>query len=184
MKITGEKTLVNLDPDGERTFYVEKNSKLILIDVYQKSDCYTYIELAEGATVISKSLTLGKNNVRIKINHLGKNSSSDMKAWNVVSEKTSFVAKSVIENSGVEANQKINSLLISPSAKINALPILDVKNNEVECSHGCTIGTLDSETLFYMRSRGLNCREAKNAVIQGYVNPFNEYFEEEIKVKL
>ena len=60
----------------------------------------------------------------------------------------------------IDAFQANNNLLISETATIDSKPQLEIYADDVKCSHGCTIGQLDNEALFYMRSRGIAKREA------------------------
>ncbi|MGZ5282673.1 MAG: Fe-S cluster assembly protein SufD, partial [Bacteroidia bacterium] len=53
------------------------------------------------------------------------------------------------------AYQSNKNILLSPEAKINAKPQLEIFADDVKCSHGATTGQLDEEALFYMRSRGI-----------------------------
>ena len=61
----------------------------------------------------------------------------------------------------IDAFQANNSLLLNNDASINSKPQLEIYADDVKCSHGCTIGQLDSESLFYLRSRGVSLSEAK-----------------------
>ena len=61
----------------------------------------------------------------------------------------------------IDAFQANNSLLLSEDAVINSKPQLEIYADDVKCSHGCTIGQLDSTALFYMRSRGIGLKEAR-----------------------
>lgn len=60
-----------------------------------------------------------------------------------------------------EAYQANHNLLLSNDAKIHTEPQLEIYADDVKCSHGATIGRLDLEELFYMRSRGISSKEAK-----------------------
>ena len=61
----------------------------------------------------------------------------------------------------INAFQANNNLLLSENATINTKPQLEIYADDVKCSHGCTIGQLDEDALFYMRSRGIKINEAK-----------------------
>ena len=61
----------------------------------------------------------------------------------------------------IDAFQSNNNLLLSDSATIDSKPQLEIYADDVKCSHGCTIGQLDDNALFYMRSRGVREKEAK-----------------------
>lgn len=60
-----------------------------------------------------------------------------------------------------EAYQANNNLLVSKTAKAFTQPHLIIYADDVKCSHGATVGSLDQDELFYMRSRGISVKEAK-----------------------
>ncbi len=70
---------------------------------------------------------------------------------------------------GTEGHQLINSLLLAPGAKASIKPTLIIDNDEVQASHGSTCGDLDSNQLFYLRSRGLNLDEARRVLLMSFV---------------
>ena len=61
----------------------------------------------------------------------------------------------------INAFQANNNLLLSENSSINSKPQLEIYADDVKCSHGCTIGQLDDNALFYMRTRGINKEDAK-----------------------
>ena len=61
----------------------------------------------------------------------------------------------------IDAFQSNNNLLLGDRATIDSKPQLEIYADDVKCSHGCTVGQLDEEALFYMRSRGIGKVEAK-----------------------
>ncbi len=61
----------------------------------------------------------------------------------------------------IDAFQSNNNLLLSDYSSIDSKPQLEIYADDVKCSHGCTIGQLDEDALFYMRSRGVAKKEAK-----------------------
>ena len=61
----------------------------------------------------------------------------------------------------IDAFQSNNTLLLSEYSTIDSKPQLEIYADDVKCSHGCTIGQLDEDALFYMRSRGIAIKEAK-----------------------
>lgn len=58
------------------------------------------------------------------------------------------------------AFQQNNNILLSDTASIDTKPELEIYADDVKCSHGCTVGQLDNEALFYLRSRGIPEKEA------------------------
>jgi Fe-S cluster assembly protein SufD len=61
-----------------------------------------------------------------------------------------------------DARQTNRNLLLSPDAVVNTKPQLEIYADDVKCSHGSTIGQLDPDALFYLRSRGLGADEAQS----------------------
>lgn len=68
-------------------------------------------------------------------------------------------------------HQKQDTLLLSDRARADAIPKLDVENNEVSASHGATVGQVDPEQLFYLRSRGFGELAAKRLIVEGFFEP-------------
>ena len=63
------------------------------------------------------------------------------------------------------AHQSNQNLLLSPSAEINTKPELEIYSNDVQCTHGATVGQLDEEALFYLQSRGIEYNHAYQLLI-------------------
>jgi Fe-S cluster assembly protein SufD len=64
--------------------------------------------------------------------------------------------------------QENRNILLSDTGTINTKPQLEIFADDVKCSHGATIGQLDEDEMFYMKSRGLTDAKAKELLIQGY----------------
>ena len=60
----------------------------------------------------------------------------------------------------INAFQANNNLLLSENSSINSKPQLEIYADDVKCSHGCTIGQLDEDALFYLRTRGISKEDA------------------------
>ncbi|RUA13023.1 MAG: Fe-S cluster assembly protein SufD [Flavobacteriia bacterium] len=69
-----------------------------------------------------------------------------------------------------DAFQQNNNILLSDRATINSKPQLEIFADDVKCSHGCTIGQLDEEALFYLRSRGIPKKEATALLMYAFAN--------------
>ena len=70
----------------------------------------------------------------------------------------------------IDAFQSNNNLLLSENATIDSKPQLEIYADDVKCSHGCTIGQLDNDALFYMRSRGIREKEAKAVLTYAFAS--------------
>lgn len=69
-----------------------------------------------------------------------------------------------------DAHQLGRALVLSPSAEMNAKPELEIYADDVKCSHGSTIGDLDEAALFYLRSRGIDEKDARALLIRAFVD--------------
>lgn len=67
-----------------------------------------------------------------------------------------------------DAEQKNNNLLLSPNAEVNTKPQLEIYADDVKCSHGATVGQLDEDALFYLRSRGIEKQTARGLLIYSF----------------
>jgi len=70
----------------------------------------------------------------------------------------------------VNAEQHTASLMLSKRAEMNAKPSLEIFADDVVCAHGSTIGELDKDAVFFLRSRGLSENAARNLLVQGFID--------------
>ena len=73
-----------------------------------------------------------------------------------------------------EALQDNHSLLLSENAFVQSSPQLEIYADDVVCSHGATVGSLDENEQFYMRSRGISLEEARRLQILSFLSPVLE----------
>lgn len=73
-----------------------------------------------------------------------------------------------------EALQENHSLLLSENAFVQSSPQLEIYADDVVCSHGATVGSLDENEQFYMRSRGISLEEARRLQILSFLSPVLE----------
>jgi Fe-S cluster assembly protein SufD len=127
---------------------------LLLAGQGQHVDDHTLIRHAAGATVSSE-------NVRGIIGERGRGV---------------FNGKVVVEPGcqRIDARQSNDNLLLGENAEIDAKPELEIYANDVKCSHGSTVGELDSEQLFYLRARGLSDMEARRVLTAAFATTIVE----------
>lgn len=77
------------------------------------------------------------------------------------------------------ADQSNKNLLLSPDATINTKPQLEIFADDVRCTHGATIGQLDSESVFYLRSRGLSDVQARAILVRAFAHEVIDNLENE-----
>ncbi|MFY9489223.1 MAG: SufD family Fe-S cluster assembly protein [Solirubrobacterales bacterium] len=72
-----------------------------------------------------------------------------------------------------------HSLMLSKQAKVDAIPSLIVKTDDVSASHGGTVGEVDEDQVFYMRTRGISRENAIRILVEGFFEPVVAQFEDE-----
>lgn len=130
----------------------------------------------QGASSNNLCLFFGNKNQQFEINsstiHSAPNTWSDMLVKGALDGKAKTVYQGLIKINENAANsngyQKQDTLMLSPDAEMNPIPNLEINNNEVKCSHGASIGQLDKEKLFYLMSRGITEKNAKNMLVQAF----------------
>ena len=87
-----------------------------------------------------------------------------------------FSGKIVVRQDAQKTNayQSNKNILLSDEATINSKPQLEIFADDVKCSHGCTVGQLDEEALFYLRSRGMSEQSAKSFLLQAFASDILE----------
>lgn len=69
-----------------------------------------------------------------------------------------------------DAKQVNKNLLISDGARVNTKPQLEILADDVKCNHGATIGHLEDDALFYLKSRGISDQNARSLLMYGFIN--------------
>jgi Fe-S cluster assembly protein SufD len=70
-----------------------------------------------------------------------------------------------------DAYQRNQNLLLSDGARADSLPKLEIEANDVRCTHGATVGSIDEEQRFYLMTRGLTANEAGLMIVEGFFEP-------------
>ncbi|HKP32911.1 MAG TPA: Fe-S cluster assembly protein SufD, partial [Chitinophagaceae bacterium] len=81
-----------------------------------------------------------------------------------------FNGKIFVEPQAQKTNafQSNKNILLSDEATVNTKPQLEIFADDVKCSHGCTVGQLDEEGLFYLRSRGISEKIARSLLVHAF----------------
>ncbi len=80
-----------------------------------------------------------------------------------------------------EAYQENRNLLLSDASKAESIPELEISNDDVRCSHGVTVGKIDSEMLFYLESRGIEASVARQMIVNGFFGAILEQVPDTLK---
>lgn len=130
-------------------------------------------------------------------NHLAPNTTSDLLFKGALKGKSRsvwqgmiYVAPGAQKTDGYQANR---NLVLDDQARADSIPGLEILADDVRCTHGATVGKLEQEPLFYLKSRGIPQREAERLVVEGFFDPImqripfegvRERFQQAIQVKL
>jgi Fe-S cluster assembly protein SufD len=105
--------------------------------------------------------------------HVAPNAGSDLLYKGALDGHSRAVFRGIIRvHKGAQrtdAYQKIRNILLSPHARADSLPNLEIEADDVKCSHGATVGQLDAEAKFYLMSRGMNRIQAERLVVLGFL---------------
>src|SRR3989344_113201 len=163
--------------------HVEKDGSLQWIDCciggkFTQSLIKTYLN-GENSESKSLSVVYGDANQCFDINsetvHAASRSKSDMLTRVVLNENAKAIYRGLIKVNPkavkCEGYQKDDTILLSDQAEADAVPNLQIENNDVKCSHGATISQIDDTKLFYMMSRGIDEKNSKKIIVEGFFDP-------------
>ena len=133
---------------------------------------------AEGSEIIMNGLYLtnGKQHVdnHTRVDHLKPNTHSTENYRGVLNGKSRavFNGKVVVHPQAqkIEAHQNNANLLLSDDAEIDTKPELEIYADDVKCSHGATVGQLDENMLFYLRSRAIDEETARSLLTYAFAD--------------
>jgi Fe-S cluster assembly protein SufD len=107
-------------------------------------------------------------------NHLASETQSDLLFKGVLDESADVLWKgNIFVKEGtkeVDGYQLSNTLLLSPNTHAESIPGLEISADDVKCSHGVTISSVDPEQLFYLQSRGITFEDSNDLVVEGFIH--------------
>jgi FeS assembly protein SufD len=111
---------------------------------------------------------------RVFVNHLGKNTSSNMITKGVLGDESSSIFTGTIHiGEGAEktdSHQQNRNILLSEKAIAQSVPNLEILCDDVICSHGSSVGPIDEKLYHYVMSRGIEKEAAEKLLIKGFFN--------------
>lgn len=130
------------------------------LSFYQNGE---YCESNMNGVVILNNNEFGDNHTYVDHKNANCESNELYKGIYLDKSKGVFNGKIMVRPDAQKINafQANNNLLLSENSSINSKPQLEIYADDVKCSHGCTIGQLDDNALFYMRTRGISKEDAK-----------------------
>jgi Fe-S cluster assembly protein SufD len=108
-------------------------------------------------------------------NHLAPHTTSDLLFKGALKDRSRsvwqgmiYVAPGAQKTDGYQANR---NLVLSNAARADSIPGLEIMADDVRCTHGATVGKIDGDQVFYLRSRGIPYSEAERLIVEGFFDP-------------
>ncbi|OGK31314.1 hypothetical protein A3B02_02630 [Candidatus Roizmanbacteria bacterium RIFCSPLOWO2_01_FULL_42_14] len=155
-----------LEP-GKHVFFLHNYSGDLTIDI-----------ATPDAEIFIYGIYIGRNTDHFTLHttqhhRTGKNI-SDLLIKGVFFDDSKFLYEGLIQiDPGAQqsnAYQKNQNLLLSPNAFVDSRPFLEIKANDVRCTHGSTTGRLNQDQLMYLDMRGLSAADAEKVLVEGFVH--------------
>lgn len=166
-----------------KTATAHKNAHITWLDsclgsTYTKSSTTTILA-EEGAESNHAGLYFGTQNqvfdIDANVIHEAPHTTSNIITKGALNNHAKTIYQGLIKIQphahGCKGYQHEDTLLLSEHAEADAVPNLEIHNDDVSCSHGTTISHIDAEKLFYLTSRGLTENEAQQNIIEGFFEP-------------
>ena len=156
---------------------------------YIKNEVSCNLEGQYSSAFINGIHLLSKNKhheIRTNTNHLYENTKSYQLIKSVIddSSKSVYQGKIYVDSKAQKTDgyQLSKAILLNEQAEFNAKPELEIYADDVKCSHGSASGSLDEDSIFYLMSRGLDQKTAKELLINGFLlDVVEKITDEEIK---
>ena len=133
----------------------------------------------EGGTSYMYGVGIGEGKQQLgqftRQHHTVGNTVSDLLFKNVLRDQavSNYAGTIKVEkhSNGTNAYQSNRNLILSDTVQCDTRPILEIESNQLRCTHGATVGRLDENQLFYLRSRGLAPVQARQMLIEAFLEP-------------
>ena len=157
--------LVQLELGGKRSYVGVRTELVGRKSEYRSATGY----LCKGDSLLDMNFVT---------NEWGKKVSSNMDASGVLLDNSTKVYRGTIDfkegAKGASGFEKEDTLLFSPSIINKSVPLILCHEEDVEGDHGATIGRIDEKLLFYIKSRGIDEKAAKQLMTEAYINAVTE----------
>jgi Fe-S cluster assembly protein SufD len=135
------------------------------------------VTLGEGADFALNAVQIGGGQATVEIvttvRHAHPDATSRQTVRSILGGAAtgSYLGKVAVARgaNGTDSEQSVRAMLLERTATANAKPELEIYADDVKCAHGCAIGELDANGLFYLQTRGLPPAEAKRLMLQAFV---------------
>lgn len=152
----------------------------------------TTVLLGKGARTENLSFSFAQEGMWLDTGgraiHRAPDTASRLVSRSVVQGRAKSVFRGTVyvapEARGAKAHVECSTLLLSPEARTETIPVLRAENDEVELGHEATVGRVSQEQLFYLMSRGLEESQALSLIVNGFVSPILKEIPLEYAVEL
>ena len=176
----GIEAVITLEGSGIFIIDVERNAKVRVMNMANKTkqlDQRLDIHLVGvGAEAIVAGTFHGTGSARhmftVTMHHKAKRTRGDILLKGVYEGSSRGFFTGLIKIDATAANSNsyfTDKVLLLDDAMATSIPTLEIEADEVKASHGSTTGTIDENQLFYLTSRGLNFKQAKRMIINGFL---------------
>ena len=143
------------------------------LNFYQKGE--NIQSTLKGITILESNQHVDHNTL---VNHEQPNCESHQDYKGIFSDRSVgvFNGKIMVKKIAQKTNafQQNNNILIDNNSKVNTKPQLEIWADDVKCSHGCTVGQLDDDALFYLMSRGISRKDAISLLLSAFSTDITE----------
>ena len=164
----------------ETTISLSKNESKTIVKLINNATTKLDLRVelnGEGAHANILGIVIGNDNQEYNLNtyqiHKAAHTTSDLLVKGVFNGSSKLKYRGLIEIAknaqNANAFQQENNLILSPLVNIDTRPELEIEANEVRCTHAATIGQINEEELFYLKSRGLSQKKAESLIVAGFL---------------
>jgi Fe-S cluster assembly protein SufD len=122
-------------------------------------------------------------NLDTRQNHWDASTSSDLLFKSVAADQGRSIWHGMIyvdpKAQQTDAYQSNKNLVIDDSAEVKSAPGLEIHADDVKCSHGATVGSIDKDELFYLEARGIRYEDAQKLIVEGFLGEVVQSFKDE-----
>jgi Fe-S cluster assembly protein SufD len=157
--------------------------------------------IGEGANAKMEGIYFTDGNQHLDLdtqqNHLEPHTKSDLLFKGALKDHSRsiwqgmiYVAQGAQKADGYQANRNIT---LSPTARADSIPGLEILTDDVRCTHGVSVGKVDPDQIFYLQSRGIPKEEARRLIVEGFFEPIvqripyqglRDRLQKEIRIKM
>lgn len=160
---------------------IHENSNIIFVSLLknglQQKEKIQFNFTGQNSTLTFIALIIGNQQTQFEFETISKHTAPHTNAYYYLRSvlfdhsKVNYKGTLVIDKLAQMTDSYLahHTLMLSPNAKVDTEPCLEIEADDVKAGHAATIGRVDDDLLFYLESRGINRREAQQILIQGFM---------------